>query len=64
MLDLALSVPAPVAGSGLGILAFLNVQEATFMRAILAILLVSVRASVVAHVWLGVRKVHQAVLST
>jgi hypothetical protein len=41
MLDLALSVPAPVAGSGLGILAFRNVQEATFMRAILAILLVS-----------------------
>ena len=36
--DLALSVPALVAGSALGILAFRNVQEATFRRAILAIL--------------------------
>ena len=39
--DLALSVPALVAGSALGILAFRNVQEATFRRAILGILLAS-----------------------
>ena len=36
-----LSVPALVAGSALGILAFRNVQEATFRRAILGILLAS-----------------------
>ena len=41
LLDLALSVPALVAGSALGILAFRNVQEATFRRAILGILLAS-----------------------
>jgi hypothetical protein len=34
-------VPALVAGSALGILAFRNVQEATFRRAILGILLAS-----------------------
>jgi uncharacterized membrane protein YfcA len=41
LLDLALSAPALLAGSALGIFAFRNVGEATFRRAILAILLLS-----------------------
>ncbi len=41
LLDLALSAPALLAGSALGIFAFRNVGETTFRRAILAILLLS-----------------------
>lgn len=41
LLDLLLSVPALLAGSMLGILAFRNVGEAMFKRVILAVLLVS-----------------------
>jgi len=41
LFDLALGAPALLAGSALGIFAFRNVGEATFRRAILAILLLS-----------------------
>ncbi len=40
-IDLALSIPALLAGSALGILAFRNCNEQTFRRVILGILLVS-----------------------
>ena len=40
-IDLALSIPALLAGSALGILAFRNCHEQTFRRVILGILLVS-----------------------
>jgi uncharacterized membrane protein YfcA len=41
LVDLALSIPALLAGSTLGLLAFRNVNEQTFRRIILGILLVS-----------------------
>jgi hypothetical protein len=41
LVDLALSAPALFAGSALGIFAFRNVNELTFRRIILVILLVS-----------------------
>jgi len=40
-IDLALSIPALLAGSALGILAFRSVNELTFRRILLTILLVS-----------------------
>jgi uncharacterized protein len=40
-IDLALSIPALLAGSALGIFAFRNVNEALFRRIILIILFVS-----------------------
>ncbi len=39
--DLALSIPALLAGSMLGILAFRNINESTFRRVILIVLLIS-----------------------
>jgi hypothetical protein len=41
LIDLALSIPALIAGTALGILAFHSVNEQTFRRVILTILLVS-----------------------
>jgi uncharacterized membrane protein YfcA len=41
LVDFALSIPALFAGSALGILAFRNVNESTFRRIILTILLFS-----------------------
>ena len=41
LIDLALSIPALLAGSMLGILAFRNANESTFRRIILTVLLVS-----------------------
>jgi uncharacterized membrane protein YfcA len=41
LVDLALSIPALLAGSALGIFAFRSVNEQTFRKIILAILLVS-----------------------
>jgi uncharacterized membrane protein YfcA len=41
VLDLAISLPALVAGSALGILAFRNINEAGFRRTILVVLLLS-----------------------
>jgi uncharacterized membrane protein YfcA len=41
LVDLALSIPALLAGSALGILAFRSVNERTFRRIILAVLLIS-----------------------
>jgi uncharacterized membrane protein YfcA len=41
LVDLALSIPALFAGSALGIFAFRNVNEQTFRRIILAVLLIS-----------------------
>jgi uncharacterized membrane protein YfcA len=41
LIDLALSIPALLAGSVLGILAFRNANESTFRRIILTVLLVS-----------------------